>query len=248
MADLAPTLLAMASGPAAAAGAAGAAAEVYPRDGISFLPHLLKTQASTTGNGTLADADTDAAAAPRAAWARDAVLIEYQSLQGGPNRMQCGGRDWRDAYGFQEREEREGLPDGLPFRTTPMDAGCSTDAAAPHAFDSPNNTFAALRVFGKGGGDGGDSGILHAHEQLYEFEHGLLYAEFADVSNPKAWDFAPNQLNFHELYNMSADPFMLTNIYGTADKGLLARLHARLQGAIACKGADACTASLGPQP
>jgi hypothetical protein len=63
---------------------------------------------------------------------------------------------------------------------------------------------------------------------------------------------------------MSADPFMLTNIYATAPKarathmthphthtsrGVLSQaltddLHARLQRAIACRGASACTASL----
>ena len=92
--------------------------------------------------------------------------------------------------------------------------------------DGPNNTYSALRFTrGKFG--------------------QLLYAEFADVSNPAAWDFAPAQINFRELYNMSSDPFMLRNIYHEVHESLTQRLHARLQKAIKCQGAAACTSFLG---
>jgi hypothetical protein len=72
----------------------------------------------------------------------------------------------------------------------------------------------------------------------------LLYSEFADVSDPAAWRFAPEHLNFFELYNMTVDPFMLVNIYHTAPVALKQELHTRLQKAIACKGAVECSASL----
>jgi len=72
----------------------------------------------------------------------------------------------------------------------------------------------------------------------------LLSAEFADVSDPLAWRFAPDRLNFFELYNMTEDPFMLKNIYSTAPRSLTDELHHRLQAAIACKGAAGCTAAV----
>ena len=43
---------------------------------------------------------------------------------------------------------------------------------------------------------------------------------------------------------MSADPYMLRNIYASAPKALTDELHTRLHEAIACRGAAACTASL----
>ena len=108
-----------------------------------------------------------------------------------------------------------------PLHTRSSGAG----GARGHISDNANNSYSALR-FTRGG--------------LGE----LLYAEFADVSDPLAWRFAPNHLNFFELYNMSADPFMLENIYHKAPPALVAELHTRLQKAIACKGAAECTASL----
>jgi hypothetical protein len=150
------------------------------------------------------------------AWPRDAVLIEYQSLQGGPHHIACTAEDtpnsahgscidWIDAYGYHE---------GVPLQSM-----------SAHPNDSPNNTFSAIRF------TRGDLGEL-------------LYAEFADVSDPQAWRFAPDHLNFFELYNMSVDPFMLENIYHTAPVALVKDLHTRLQNAIACKGAADCSASL----
>merc|ERR1712070_1106449 len=49
--------------------------------------------------------------------------------------------------------------------------------------DGPNNTYSALRIMSK--------------------TENLLYAEFADVTNPNAWRFSPEAINFYELYNVS---------------------------------------------
>ena len=63
---------------------------------------------------------------------------------------------------------------------------------------------------------------------------------FADVTNPLAWHFAPDQINFHELYDVSSDYYMLDNIYWHAGEAVKAQLHAQLQAAIKCKGATEC--------
>ena len=60
-------------------------------------------------------------------------------------------------------------------------------------------SFSALRVMD------GASGVTG----------GLLYAEFVDVSNPASWFFYPSTINFYELYNMTADPFALENMYAS---------------------------------
>jgi hypothetical protein len=57
-----------------------------------------------------------------------------------------------------------------------------------HACDGANNSYSALRWVRPYG----------AHGEL-------LYAQFADVSNAAAWRFAYDELNFFELYNMTAD-------------------------------------------
>lgn len=72
----------------------------------------------------------------------------------------------------------------------------------------------------------------------------MLYAEFADVNNPLAWNFAPDQLNYFELYDVTTDYFMLENIYPTADAALKEKLHTRLQAAIKCKGTVECSSYL----
>jgi hypothetical protein len=71
------------------------------------------------------------------------------------------------------------------------------------------------------------------------------YAEFADVLNPAAWDFAPDQINFRELYDVAAgDYFMLHNIFDAASDAMKLALHTRLQTAIKCKGGVDCFAVL----
>jgi hypothetical protein len=39
-----------------------------------------------------------------------------------------------------------------------------------------------------------------------------LYAEFVDGSDPDSYYFAPEKINFRELYNVSDDYYMLQNI------------------------------------
>ena len=79
--------------------------------------------------------------------------------------------------------------------------GYRNDGQNVHIHDGPNNTFmVALRIL--------DSN--HTND--------LLYAEFTDVTNPKAWDFAPSELNFFELYNVTNDYYMAHNIYESVDE------------------------------
>ena len=198
MVDVAPTLLAFAAGGLEDSTNAtlNTDTDTDTMDGISFAAHVTLS-AQQRGNGT-------AATAAPPLWPRSAVLIEYQSLQGGPSKdFSCHTEDWRDAYGYRE----------------------SVGGPGGHISDNANNTFSALRYV---------RGNLGA----------LLFAVFADVSDPLAWRFAPDHLNYAELYNMSADPFMLENIYHKAPAALVQDLHRRLQTAIACKGALECTASL----
>ena len=74
----------------------------------------------------------------------------------------------------------------------------------------------------------------------------LLYAEFTNVTDPLAWDFAPDRIQFYELYNMTADPYMLENLVTAqkVDRSLVDELHTRLHRAIVCRGEAECTASL----
>merc|ERR1712039_209547 len=94
--------------------------------------------------------------------------------------------------------------------------------------DGNNNTYSAIR-------------IISDHENL-------LYAEFTDVTNPAAWTFAPETINFRELYNFTVDPYMLKNLYNDIPESLQSSLSSKLQRAIACKGRMECTyaLSLGP--
>lgn len=93
-----------------------------------------------------------------------------------------------------------------------------------HWHDGPNNTFSAIRIISE--------------------DQDLLYAEFADVTDPNAWTFPPDSINFYELYNVSSDYYMLNNIYSVAPEKLKKDLHSRLQQAIACQGHKNCNAIL----
>jgi len=93
-----------------------------------------------------------------------------------------------------------------------------------HWHDGPNNTFSGIRIISE--------------------EYDLLYAEFADVTDPRAWTFEPDSINFYELYNVSSDYYMLNNIYFSASKKLKNELHDRLHQAISCKGHQNCTTAL----
>lgn len=96
---------------------------------------------------------------------------------------------------------------------------------AAHITDGPNNTFSAIRIIGE--------------------EGDFLYAEFVDITDPDAWFFAPEKVNFWELYDLSSDPYMLKNIYQSTPQSQRRALHQRLQQAIWCEGRDSCTQVLG---
>ena len=99
-------------------------------------------------------------------------------------------------------------------------------ASRSHVHDGPNNTYSALRV----------------HDPSNDLD--LLYAEFADVNDPQAWNFAPEALNVFELYNVSSDYWMAKNIYEESSSSLRRALHSQLQRAIKCKGGGQCSNAL----
>lgn len=153
---------------------------------------------------------------------KTAALVEYLSIRESDTLRECSGeasaeemREYQSAYGYHGVD---------PTTGSPMLCRAREPGEQHHYHDGPNNTFAALRVV-----DGSTD---------------LLYAEFADVTNPLAWDFAPDQLNFHELYNVTEDYFMSHNIYGSASQDLKDTLHKRLQTALKCKGAAECGTNL----
>ena len=164
MVDLAPTILQLAGSNVTA---------LDGMDGVSFAAQL---QNSSTW----------------ASYPRNAALIEYQALAGGPDSpMDCA--DVLDAFGF--------AADGT-CTTTDGTAGAAVatvggvaPAATKRITDGPTNSYSALRIAGASGP-----------------QSGLLYAEFVNVSDPAAWLFDPATINFYELYNMSADPFVLHNM------------------------------------
>merc|ERR1711935_876299 len=106
----------------------------------------------------------------------------------------------RSAYGFNAHAalQAEGGGQGS--------AGKGIQAKFQNFHDGPNNTFVAIRIINTTSTPPVD----------------MLYAEFADVNNPLAWNFAPDQLNYFELYDVTNDYYMLENIYPTADSALKA--------------------------
>jgi len=93
-----------------------------------------------------------------------------------------------------------------------------------HPHDGPNNTFSAIRIISK--------------------DQDFLYAEFADVTDPHAWTFPPDSINYYELYNVSADYYLLNNIYPDVSKKLQNEFHTYLHQAINCEGNQDCTTAL----
>lgn len=157
---------------------------------------------------------------------RDAVLVEYLSIRDSDTLETLTTRQQRDdylsAYGY-----REDAVTGAAIY--PWDDASNQ---SKHWHDGPNNTFSAIRVIN-----------TTASPPI-----NLLYAEFADVNNPLAWDFAPSQLNFFELFDVSQDYYMMKNIYPSASGEVKAALHARVQSLIKCKGVVQCTAGLAGSP
>ena len=84
-----------------------------------------------------------------------------------------------------------------------------------HYIDMPNNTYIGVR--------------------LINSTHNFLYAEFYDD---------PNEVTFlspleYELFDVTKDPYQLTNIYGTAGtEDLVKELHDFIHKQITCKGSD----------
>jgi hypothetical protein len=63
----------------------------------------------------------------------------------------------------------------------------------------------------------------------------LLYAEFVDVTDPKAWNFEAD-IAFFVLFDMKLDPFQLRNVFPTSSPALKAELHAEMLRANHCRG------------
>lgn len=123
-------------------------------------------------------------------------------------------------------------PSGVANRCSNMNVASPPNAPPPavynyscHYHDGPNNSFVAMRVIAPETGD-------------------LLYAEFVDGHDPASYYFAPSAINFHELYNVTADYYMLHNIYERAPQALKDLLHDRLHLAVTCQGSQQCNAHL----
>lgn len=93
-----------------------------------------------------------------------------------------------------------------------------------HIHDGPNNTFSAMRVING--------------------SRSLMFAFFVDVTNPLAWDFAPDQINFRELYDVTNDYYMMENLYPQASDELKKALNERLFAIIKCNGRQDCVGLL----
>jgi hypothetical protein len=94
-----------------------------------------------------------------------------------------------------------------------------------HYHDGANNTFAALRIIAPVTGD-------------------LLYSEFFNGRDPSTWWMGAGSENYYELYNVTADYYMLENIYHSAPKELTGMLHETLHKVIDCKGSAECNTHL----
>ena len=82
------------------------------------------------------------------------------------------------------------------------------------ATDSTNNTFRAIRWINASAVPPID----------------LLYAEFTNVLDPAGWHFEPAAVNYHELYHVGEDYFMLENVYASAAEEVKMALHEKLHG------------------
>ena len=75
----------------------------------------------------------------------------------------------------------------------------------------------------------------HSSIRIHNATTNLLYAEFADVFDPKAWNFEAD-IEFFALFDMDLDPFQLHNVYGGASAARKAELHEELLRANHCRG------------
>lgn len=95
------------------------------------------------------------------------------------------------------------------------------------ATDSTNNTFRAIRWINASAVPPID----------------LLYAEFTNVLDPAGWHFEPAAVNYHELYHIREDYFMLENLYTAATDEVKTALHEKLQRGFNCQGRAECDAA-----
>ena len=172
---------------------------------------------------------TAAAGAKSIPW-KDTALIEYLSIRPTDTIRDVkvwseqAKEEWVSAYGYRTDDATN-----QPIYPWTSRNG---NATVPnyHDHDGPNNTFSAIRIINE------TAGI------------NMLYSEFVNVLDPLAWDFAPSQVNFYELYDVTKDYYMMHNIFPTASEALKDQLHLKLQTAIKCKGATECLAILSGGP
>jgi len=88
-----------------------------------------------------------------------------------------------------------------------------------HLEDCYNNTFRALRV------------IDETHPE--KARRNLKYVEFTDCRND--WNFT-NEPTEVELFDISADPFELTNLVSSADDDLISQLREETRRLFTCSG------------
>lgn len=147
---------------------------------------------------------------------RTAAFIEYYFVE--PNVKCVGGcNPPGEAQGYPHRDTWCGdLTPGANANCWAL-YGCSTDC---YPTESPANNFIVLRSMP--GSEFGDT--MYA-----EFQTGNQNNADVDFANP----------DFHELYNCTADPWQMQNLYNETSSNTLTALHSALRVFASCSG-DAC--------
>ena len=81
-----------------------------------------------------------------------------------------------------------------------------------------------------------DATNTHRSIRIVNATASWMYAEFVDVSEPAAWNFAPGSIEFRELYDMAKDPYQLHNLYASASQAVKDEMSQRLRQAYSCSG------------
>ena len=61
--------------------------------------------------------------------------------------------------------------------------------------------------------------------------------------DPRGWYFEDDAVNYYELYYVSDDYYMLSNVYTQATEDTKAALHEKLEKAFSCSGRSECDAA-----
>lgn len=185
-------------------------------DGRSIVPFLVKRAAAVESTQLhlkeLGDLDTY-----KASWRRD-VFFEYYFCDYNMKCSQpCTADLWPSKYDYPNSDSdcadvaknADCWCTGYPIRQ--VEPSC-------YATETPANNFIALR-------------------QFHDAGRGALYAEFqtGDLGKREI-NFAEDEVDFVEYYNMTADPWHMRNIVSSLTESARATMHKRLHRWLACSG------------